>query len=39
MAGRNCLRVIPPLNISEDVIDEGLDILEEGIATVNSGSA
>jgi 4-aminobutyrate aminotransferase len=36
MAGRNTLRVIPPLNISEDVMDEGLDILEEGISAVNS---
>ncbi len=36
MAGRNTLRVIPPLNISEEEMDEGLDILEEGIALVNS---
>jgi 4-aminobutyrate aminotransferase len=35
-AGRNTLRVIPPLNISEDELNEGLDILEEGIATTNS---
>jgi 4-aminobutyrate aminotransferase len=35
-AGRNTLRVIPPLNISEEEMDEGLDILEEGIATVNA---
>ena len=38
MAGRNTLRVIPPLNIPEDVMDEGLDILEEGISTVNSAT-
>jgi 4-aminobutyrate aminotransferase len=36
MAGRNTLRVIPPLNISEDEMEEGLDILEEGISAVNS---
>jgi len=36
MAGRNSLRVIPPLNITEEEMDEGLDILEEGIALVNS---
>jgi 4-aminobutyrate aminotransferase len=36
MAGRNKLRVIPPLTISEDEFTEGLDILEEGIAEVNS---
>jgi 4-aminobutyrate aminotransferase len=35
-AGRNTLRVIPPLNISEDELNEGLDILEEGVATTNS---
>ncbi|MDG6949210.1 MAG: aminotransferase class III-fold pyridoxal phosphate-dependent enzyme [Nitrososphaerota archaeon] len=38
-AGRNTLRLIPPLNIAEDVMDEGLDILEEAIATVNSAAA
>lgn len=35
-AGRNTLRVVPPLNISEEEMDEGLDILEEGIAAVNA---
>ncbi len=39
MAGRNTLRVIPPLNISEDEISEGLDIMEEGIAAVNAANA
>ena len=39
MAGRNTLRVVPPLNISEEEMDEGLDILEEGIALVNSATA
>lgn len=38
MAGRNTLRVIPPLNISEDEINEGMDIMEEGIAAVNSAA-
>lgn len=38
MAGRNTLRFIPPLNITEDVMDEGLDIMEEGIAEVNSAA-
>ncbi len=33
-AGRNTIRVIPPLNITDEVMDEGLDILEEGIAAV-----
>ena len=37
-AGRNTLRVIPPLNISEEEMDEGLDILEEGIAAVISAA-
>jgi 4-aminobutyrate aminotransferase len=36
IAGSNTLRLVPPLNISEDEMDEGLDILEEGIAAVNS---
>jgi 4-aminobutyrate aminotransferase len=36
IAGRNTLRFIPPLNITEEVMDEGLDIMEEGIAAVNS---
>jgi 4-aminobutyrate aminotransferase len=35
-AGRNTLRLIPPLMISEAELDEGLDILEEGIAETNS---
>jgi 4-aminobutyrate aminotransferase len=35
-AGRNTLRVIPPLNISKDELNEGLDILEEGISVINS---
>ncbi|MBI3860113.1 MAG: acetyl ornithine aminotransferase family protein [Thaumarchaeota archaeon] len=35
-AGRNTIRVIPPLTTSEEELDEGLDILEEGIAQINS---
>lgn len=38
-AGRNTLRIIPPLNISEEEMDEGLEILEEGIAAVNAASS
>jgi 4-aminobutyrate aminotransferase len=34
-AGRNTLRVIPPLNTSEDELFEGLDILEEAISEAN----
>ena len=39
IAGRNTIRVIPPLIITEEEISEGLDILEEGIAAVNSALA
>ncbi len=39
MSGRNTIRVIPPLNITEEEMDEGLDIMEEGIAAVNAASA
>ncbi len=35
-AGRNTLRVIPPLVITEDELNEGMDIMEEGIAATNS---
>ena len=37
-AGRNSLRVIPPLTISEEEMDEGLDIMEEGVAAVNAAT-
>ena len=36
IAGRNVIRVIPPLVVTEEEMAEGLDILEEGIAAVNS---
>ena len=39
IAGRNTIRVIPPLVVTEEEVGEGLDILEEGIAAVNSASA
>ncbi len=35
-AGRNTLRVIPPLNITEDELNEGLDIMEEAISVTGS---
>ena len=38
-AGRNTLRVIPPLNITEDELNEGMDIMEEAIAATNSSVA
>jgi 4-aminobutyrate aminotransferase len=38
MAGRNVIRFIPPLNIPEEEMNEGLDIMEEGIAEVNSAA-
>ncbi len=37
-AGRNTVRIIPPLNTSEDVLAEGLDILEEAISEANKVS-
>jgi len=39
IAGRNTIRVIPPLIVTEEEMSEGLDILEEGIAAVNSALA
>ena len=36
MAGRNTLRVIPPLNVGRDELEEGLDVMEAAIARVNS---
>jgi 4-aminobutyrate aminotransferase len=38
MAGRNVIRFIPPLNISEEEMNEGLDIMEEAIAEVDSAA-
>jgi len=34
-AGRNTLRIIPPLNTTEEELEEGLEILEETISRVN----
>jgi 4-aminobutyrate aminotransferase len=35
-AGRNTLRVVPPLNIAREELEEGLDVMEGAIARVNS---
>lgn len=35
-AGRNTLRVIPPLNVSREELEEGLDVIEGAIAKVDS---
>jgi 4-aminobutyrate aminotransferase len=35
-AGRNTMRVIPPLNVARDELEEGLDVMEGAIAKVNS---
>jgi 4-aminobutyrate aminotransferase len=35
-AGQNTLRVIPPLNVARDELEEGLDVMEGAIAQVNS---
>ncbi len=35
-AGRNTLRVIPPLNVAMEELEEGLDVVEGAIAKVNS---
>jgi 4-aminobutyrate aminotransferase len=36
-AGRNTLRVVPPLNVAREELEEGLDVMEAAIAKVNSG--
>jgi 4-aminobutyrate aminotransferase len=36
LAGRNTLRVIPPLNVAREELEEGLDVMESAIAKVNS---
>lgn len=38
-AGRNTIRVVPPLVVTDEEMSEGLDILEEAIAAVNMESA
>jgi len=35
MAGKNVLRLIPPLTTKREELDEGLDILEEAISAVD----
>ena len=36
LAGMNTLRVIPPLNVAGEELEEGLDVMESVIAKVNS---
>jgi 4-aminobutyrate aminotransferase len=36
LAGKNTLRVIPPLNVARDELEEGLDVIEGAIKKVNS---
>ncbi len=38
-AGKNTIRVIPPLNITREELEEGLDILEQAINETNGDSA
>ncbi len=35
-AGTNTLRVIPPLNVAREELEEGLDVMEDAIAKVDS---
>ena len=35
-AGKNTLRVIPPLNVAREELEEGLDVMESAIAKVSS---
>jgi 4-aminobutyrate aminotransferase len=35
-AGRNTLRVVPPLNVAREELEEGLDVMEGAIAKVDS---
>ena len=37
-AGRNTLRVIPPLNVAREELEEGIDVMERAIAKVNSNA-
>jgi len=37
LVGYNCVRIAPPLNISRELLDKGLDILFDAIKTVESG--
>jgi 4-aminobutyrate aminotransferase len=37
-AGHNTLRIVPPLNISEEELFEGLDILEDAISETNKST-
>jgi 4-aminobutyrate aminotransferase len=35
-SGKNCVRIAPPLNISQDLINEGLQMLEEAITSAEA---
>jgi 4-aminobutyrate aminotransferase-like enzyme len=35
--GTNCIRIAPPLNISQELFDKGLDILFDAIKAVEGG--
>lgn len=35
IAGKNTIRIIPPLNVSEEELEEGLDIFEAAVAKVS----
>jgi 4-aminobutyrate aminotransferase len=37
-SGKNVVRLIPPLNTPDDVLDEGLDIFEDAVAVVNASA-
>lgn len=36
IAGKNTIRIIPPLNVSEEELEEGLDIFEAAVAKVSN---
>ncbi|MBI3116604.1 MAG: aminotransferase class III-fold pyridoxal phosphate-dependent enzyme, partial [Thaumarchaeota archaeon] len=36
IAGKNTIRIIPPLNVSEEELEEGLDIFEMAVAKVSN---
>lgn len=36
IAGKNTVRIIPPLNVSEEELEDGLDIFEAAVAKVSN---
>lgn len=36
IAGKNTIRIIPPLNVSEEELEESLDIFEIAVAKVSN---